>query len=252
MILSHFSLCFTVFTSPFVSLMFWSFRNPRRSAILIWYGRWVMVSRIHLCGLSISSCWRDSIFFLLNGLHSSIRIGVMQPLFLFFFFLLCWDWSIQVVLVTLDWLPGHNIEIPTTSGILFLLFYVRTSNKLYSLAHCVFDPYLEVTIWVVHVGIFLDIGVGIHRGYWGHSLPWRGQHFLDDHSSSLFWCHSICHHPNQHPQGNISYGFYEILCMFFFTILDPKIISHLWKFDWYIFLLQNSGRVSELLVSMWC
>ena len=251
MILSHFSLCFTVFTSPFVSLMFWSFRNPRRSAILIWYGRWVMVSRIHLCGLSISSCWRDSIFFLLNGLHSSIRIGVMQPLFLFFFFLLCWDWSIQVVLVTLDWLPGHNIEIPTTSGILFLLFYVRTSNKLYSLAHCVFDPYLEVTIWVVHVGIFLDMGVVIHGGHWQHTLSWRVQCSFSDHSYSIVWFHRTGYWPNQHPQGNVFWWILLGDLNVFSNIFYSKIINNQWKCDRLPFVLPKSSRVYAFVVSMW-
>ena len=40
-------------------------------------------------------------------------------------------------------------------------------------------------ICVVNVGVFLDMGVEIHGGRWGHTLVWRVQRFFSDHSYSL-------------------------------------------------------------------
>ena len=62
---------------------------------------------------------------------------------------------------------------------------------------------LGVPIFVVRVGIFLDMGVGIHRGSWGRTFSWRGRRSFYDHGSSLFLFHSIGHRSNKHPKGNI-------------------------------------------------
>ena len=62
---------------------------------------------------------------------------------------------------------------------------------------------LGVPMCVVNVGVFLDIGVGIHGGRWGHNLAWRGQQFLADHSSSIFLCYSTGHNFYEHPQDTI-------------------------------------------------
>ena len=66
----------------------------------------------------------------------------------------------------------------------------------------VFVPH-RLLIYVVHVGVFLDIGVEIYEGRWGHNFSLRGQRFFADHSSSIFWCHSKGNQSNQHPHGNI-------------------------------------------------
>ena len=52
---------------------------------------------------------------------------------------------------------------------------------------------LGVPICGVHVGVFLDMGVGIHVGRWGHTFECRGQHFFADNIFSLVLCHSTSH-----------------------------------------------------------
>ena len=42
-----------------------------------------------------------------------------------------------------------------------------------------------ISIYVVHVELFLDMGAGINGGLWGHIFVWRYQHFFYYHSSSL-------------------------------------------------------------------
>ena len=44
---------------------------------------------------------------------------------------------------------------------------------------------LGVLICVVHVGVFLDVVVGIHGDCLGKTLKWRGQRFFSDNSSIL-------------------------------------------------------------------
>ena len=62
---------------------------------------------------------------------------------------------------------------------------------------------LGLPICMVYVGVFLDMGVIIHVGSWGHTLACISQRLLDHHSSSLVHCHSTGRWFNQHPQGNI-------------------------------------------------
>ena len=62
---------------------------------------------------------------------------------------------------------------------------------------------LEVTICVVHSGVFWDMVVGIHEGHWGYTFVWRGQRFFAYNSSILILCHITVNQSNQHPQGNI-------------------------------------------------
>ena len=44
---------------------------------------------------------------------------------------------------------------------------------------------LGIPIFVVHVGVSLDMGVRIHGGRWRHTLAWRAQLFFYDHITSL-------------------------------------------------------------------
>ena len=111
----------------------------------------------------------------------------------------------QVPLVMLGRLPGHNIEIsPPLFG--FVLFFFMLGSLLnFTLWTIVFLIHIfGITIFVVRVGVFLDMGVGIHRGIGGHTLAWRVQRLFDDNGSSLVLFHSTGHWSNQHPQGNIS------------------------------------------------
>ena len=87
-------------TSPFDYLFFWSFVIPWRSALLLCYGPWVMISMMNCCVLSVSFIWLDSIFLHLGELYSSLRTGVLHPLFMLFL-LLALLRLIQVPLVTL-------------------------------------------------------------------------------------------------------------------------------------------------------
>ena len=58
---------------------------------------------------------------------------------------------------------------------------------------------LDVAIFVILFGVFLDMGVVIHGGCWGHILSWRGQRFFSDNFFSLVLCHIIDHCSNEHP-----------------------------------------------------
>ena len=109
----------------------------------------------------------------------------------------------QVPLVMLGRLPGHNKEIsPPLFG--FVPFFIVGSLIKFTLWTIVFLIHIfGITIFVVRVGVFWDMGVGIHREIWWHTLAWRVQHFFDDHGFSLVWFHSTGHRSNQHPQGNI-------------------------------------------------
>ena len=78
-----------------------------------------MIFSIHLCGLSVSFLWRDIIVLHLDGLRSSIKKGVLHPLFVLFILLSLLQ-LIQEPLVTLGRLPGHNIEkFPPLFGSVF-------------------------------------------------------------------------------------------------------------------------------------
>ena len=49
------------------------------------------------CGFSVSCYWRDSVVFNLDGLPSSLKIGLLNPMFVFYLFLALL-YSIQVPL----------------------------------------------------------------------------------------------------------------------------------------------------------
>ena len=108
-----------------------------------------MISCMHRCGVSVLCTLCDSIVLHLDGLHSSLKIGVLQTIFVLF---LLFDLLqlIQVPLVTLDWLTNYNIENfpPVMIGYLIKLPLWTILFLLHS---------LDVFICVVHVGVFLDI-----------------------------------------------------------------------------------------------
>ena len=113
---------------------------------------------------------------------------------------------IQVPLVTMGRLSGHNKEIhPPIFGFIFFSILLGSLMNFTLWPIVFFLHSLGVTICVVHVGLFLDMVAWIHGGHWGHTLARRGQLFFADHSYSIVLCHSTGHHSNQHLQDNISW-----------------------------------------------
>ena len=144
-----------------------------------------MISWMRRCGLSVSYRWRDSVVLHMYGLNISLKIGVLNPLFVLFLLIYLLQF-IQVPLVTLGRLTGHNIKnSPPIFGfvLLFAMLVYLMKFPLWSIM-CLIHIF-GVPICVVHVGVFLDMGVEIHGGHWGHTLEWRGQCFFNDHSYSL-------------------------------------------------------------------
>ena len=83
-------------------------------------------------------------------------------------------------------LTGHDKENPPPL-FEFVFFYVMVGSLMKSpIWNIVFllDG-LGVLICVVHVRVFLDVGVGIHGGRWGNTLACRGQLFFYHHIYSL-------------------------------------------------------------------
>ena len=180
----------------------------------------------------------------LDGLHCSLKICVLHPIFVLFilFSLLR---SIKVTLVMLGWLPDCSTEnFPPLFGFVYFFVLVGSLMKFPILPIFLLHS-LGIPICMVHVGVFLDMGIGIHGGCWVHTLAWRGQRFFADHIYSLVWCHSTVHHSNLHPPVNIFWWILWDDLHVFFDIFYSKIINNQWKCDWIPFVLPKGGRVSE-------
>ena len=131
-----------------------------------------MISRMRCYGFSVSCCWHDSIVLHLEELNISLKIVLLEPLFVLFLVLALLGLK-EVPLVMLSLLTGHIIEhLPPLFGFVFFSVSVGYLMKinLYPIMFLLHS--LGVPICVVHAGVFLDMGAVINEDLWGHSFSW--------------------------------------------------------------------------------
>ena len=79
---------------------------------------------------------------------------------------------------------------------------------------------------MVHVAIFLYMGVGNYGGRWGHNFKCRGQHFFSYHIPVYFDATVHATGPINTHRVIFSDVLYEIIYMLFLNIFYPKVINN--------------------------
>ena len=89
-----FSLCLILFVHiRFFLYCFLSFGTPWRSALLLCWGPLFLISRMRLCGFSVSCHWSYSVVSHLDGLQSSLKLVYCIICLCCSFWFLCCAWS---------------------------------------------------------------------------------------------------------------------------------------------------------------
>ena len=85
--ITYFIVFDNVCTVPFFSLVFLKFWDSMKKCPpdLLW--DLISDKLMHCCGFSVSFLWRDSAVLHLDGLHSSLKMGVLHPMFVLFILL---------------------------------------------------------------------------------------------------------------------------------------------------------------------